>query len=156
MRNLLGALAVLGFVVSANAAVVTFDNFNYPDGSLVPQGGWANHSGTAGDLLVSGGQVVVQHGVPSEDANKSFTAVAGVIYFGIDFSVDDLGAPYSGTDNEYFAHFREGFNFSARLDIVEPTGAGDFSVGISSDGSTADAIWATDLTYGTTYRAVAR
>ncbi|MCZ6683068.1 MAG: hypothetical protein O7B26_07780, partial [Planctomycetota bacterium] len=114
----------------AGATVLASDDFDYPDGSLVPNGGWANHSGTAGDLLVSSGQAVVQHGVPSEDANLAFTPVAGNIYFGIDFSVDDLGAPYSGTDNEYFAHFRtEPFDFSARLDVVPPTGAGDYSVG---------------------------
>ncbi len=156
MRKLLGALAAIGFAVSANADVITFDNFDYPDGSLVPNGGWANHSGTPGDLLVSGGQAVVQHGVPSEDANKSFTSVAGIIYYGIDFSVDDLGHAFVGTDNEYFAHFRTDFDFSARLDIVEPTASGDFSVGIASDESTADAIWATDLTYGTSYRAVVK
>ncbi|MCP4248294.1 MAG: PEP-CTERM sorting domain-containing protein [bacterium] len=157
MRKLLGAFTVLGFAVSANAVVVTFDNFDYPDGSLVPNGGWAMHSGVSGDLLVSGGQVVVQHGVPSEDANKSFTPVAGVIYYGIDFSVDDPGAPIPGTDNEYFAHFwTNSSTFSARLDVVPAPGGGDFSVGIASDESTADTIWATDLSYGTTYRAVVK
>ena len=132
------------------------DDFSYADGPLVGNGGWNNHSGTSGDMLVSGGQVVVQHGVPSEDANIPFAPVAGAIYYGIDFSVDDLGHPYVGTDNEYFAHFRTGFNFSARLDVVPAPGGGDFSVGIASDDSTADAIWPADLTYGTTYRAIVR
>jgi type IX secretion system substrate protein len=132
--------------------------FAYADGSLVGNGTWVNHSGTPGDLLVSGGMAVVQHGTPSEDANVPFTPVTGNIYFALDFSVDDLGAPYtSGGDYEYFAHFKDGgFNFSARLDIVPPTGAGDYSVGIASDQSTADAVWATDLTYGMTYRATVR
>ena len=156
MQKLLGALAVIGLAVSANAAGLTFDNFDYPDGSLVPNGGWANHSGTVGDLLVSGGQAVAQHGTPSEDANKSFAPVGGVIYYGISFSVDDLGHAYAGTDNEYFAHFKTGFNFSARLDIVEAPDGGSFSVGIASDESTADATWPADLTYGTTYRAVVK
>jgi len=138
--------------------VIVSDDFNYPDGSLVPNGGWVTHSGTAGDLLVSSGLAVVQHGTPSEDANLPFTAISGNIYYALDFSVDDLGAPYSnvGTDYEYFTHFKEGNNFSARLDIVPPTGSGDFSVGIASDESTADAVWATDLTYGVTYRAIVR
>jgi hypothetical protein len=151
-------MVALIFTAGANATVLTFDNFDYPDGSLVPNGGWVSHSGTAGDLLVSSGKAVVQHGVPSEDANKPFGPVSGAVYFGIDFSVDDLGGPYTGTDNEYFAHFSDGgtFNFSGRLDVVPPTGAGDFSVGIASTGSTADATWATDLTFGTTYRAIVR
>lgn len=133
------------------------DDFTYADGSLVPNGGWSNHSGNAGDLLIASGQAVVQHGAPSEDANIQFTPVSGVVYYAFDFSVDDLGAPYSnaGTDYEYFAHFMQGTSgFSARFDIVPPSGAGDFTVGIASDESTADATWATDLTYDTTYRAI--
>jgi hypothetical protein len=153
-RVAVGGIAAVLLGTSANGAVIAFDNFNYADGSLVPNGGWANHSGTAGDMLVSGGQVMVQHGTPSEDANLAFGPVAGKIYYGINFSVDDLGVAWSGTDSEYFAHFRTGFNFSARLDVVEALGGGDFSVGIASDDSTADAVWGTDLSYGVTYRAV--
>ena len=156
MKKVLSTLFVVGlFVASANAQVIRFDNFDYVNGPLVPNGGWANHSGTPGDLLVSSGRVVVQHGVPSEDANLAFTPVPGTVYYGINFSVPDLGAPYSGTDNEYFAHFRtEPFDFSARLDVVEALGGGDFSVGIASDESVADAIWPVDLSYGVFYRAV--
>lgn len=134
------------------------DSFSYPDGSLVPNGGWANHSGAAGNLLVVSGQVKVEHGIPDEDANIAFTSVSGSVYFGIDFSVADLGHPYSGgTDFEYFAHFQvSGSNFVARLDIVAPSGSGDFSVGIATTSSTADATWASDLTFGTTYRAIVK
>ncbi len=147
--------AVFAVATPAQADVIAFDNFEYPDGSLVPNGGWANHSGTPGDLLVSGGQVLVQHGVPSEDAHLAFTPVPGMVFYGINFSVADLGHPYSGTDNEYFAHFRtEPFDFSARLDIVEAPRGGDFSVGIASDESVADAIWPADLSFGVSYRAV--
>jgi hypothetical protein len=144
--------------------VIISDDISYADGSLVGNGTWASHSGTAGDMLVASGQVVVQHGTPSEDANLPFTS-PGVIYYGIDFSVDDLGAPYNPAneaggnpnDFEYFAHFKDAtFGFRGRLDIVPPTGAGDFLVGISSSTSTAQATWATDLTYGVTYRAVVR
>ncbi len=149
--------AALALVAAADAQAIACDSFSYPDGSLVPQGGWVLHSGTADTLLVSGGQVVVEHGAPSEDASLAFTPIAGDIYFGINFTVPDLGVPISGTDNEYFAHFKDtGNNFAARLDIVPPTAAGDFSVGIASDESTADTIWATDLSYGVTYRAIAR
>jgi hypothetical protein len=156
--RVLVAIAVCAFGFgSANAAEIMHDNFNYADGSLVPNGGWANHSGTPGDLLVASGKVVVEHGLPSEDANVAFTAVAGNIYYGIDFSVTAAG-PITGTDHEYFAHFKDDttFNFAARLDVVVPSGGGDYSVGIASDESTADATWATDLTFGVTYRAVVR
>ncbi len=104
--------------------------------------------------MISSGQAVVQHGTPSEDARYTFTPVGGDIYVAFDFSVDDLGAPYDtgNSDYEYFAHFA----FRSQIDIVPPTGAGDYTVGISSDANTAEAIWATDLTFGTTYRAVMR
>jgi hypothetical protein len=156
-KRLYAAIATCAFIsVNANAEMIVFDNFDYPDGPLVPNGGWANHSGTVGDLLVVGGEVVVQHGAPSEDANLAFAPVSGNVYFGIDFTVNDPGGAIPGTDNEYFAHFRTGFDFAARLDVVPATSGGDYSVGIASDESTADAVWPTDLTYGTTYRAVVR
>ena len=133
--------------------VLVAEGFDYPDGSLVPNGGWALESGTSGDFQVTSGQAVVQHGSPSEDVKLAFSAVAGDVYVGFDFSVDDLGAPYSGgTDFEYFAHL----DFKARMDIVAPSGGGDFSVGISSATSTAEAAWGNDLLFGTTYRAIIR
>ncbi len=145
---------IFAVATPAQADVIAFDNFDYPDGSLVPNGGWANHSGVLGDLLVSGGQVMVQHGVPSEDANLAFAPVPGMIFYGINFMVPDLGHPYAGFDNEYFAHFRTGLDFSARLDVVEGFFGGDFSVGIATGDSTADAILPVDLSFGVTYRAV--
>ena len=131
--------------------VLVSEDFSYPDGSLVPNGGWSTGSGNAGDLLIASGQAVVQHGTPSEDARIGFTVSGDNVYYALDFSVDDLGAPYTGTDNEYFSHV----DFRARLSVGPPTGGGDYTVGIGSS-SAGQAIWATDLTYGTTYRAVVR
>ena len=133
--------------------VILAEGFDYADGPLVPNGGWISAGGTADTFLVSSGQAVVQHGTPDEDVRFSFTPVTGDIFVAFDFSVDDLGAPYgAGSDFEYFAHFR----FRSQIDVVPPTGAGDYTLGISSDANTAEAIWATDLTFGTTYRAVMR
>lgn len=158
MKKLYFLLVALLITSLSFGQVISSDGFAYPDGSLVPNGGWATFSGNAGDLLVSSSQAQVQHGVPSEDAKLEFTSITGTIFYGIDFSVDDLGAPYTGGDNEYFALFSDGgiSNFRGRLDIVPPSGAGDFSVGISSATSTANAVWAADLTYGTTYRAIVK
>ena len=135
--------------------VLASDDFNYPNGSLVPNNGWTNHSGTEGDLLIASNRLIIEHGAPSEDAHLPFTAVSGKIYFAFDFIVVDPGAVIPDGDNEYFAHFHEvgAFNFRGRMDLVAAPGGGDFSVGISSTGSTADATWPNDLTYGTSYRA---
>ena len=156
-KTLILAMVSLFIASGVSATVLVDEDFNYPDGPLVGNGGWANHSGVLGDLLVVGGEAVVQHGQPSEDAHVDFPPTAGGnIYFGIDFWVVDPGAPIPGSDNEYFAHFTDGgtFNFRGRLDVVPAPGGGDFSVGISSISSTADAIWPADLTYGVVYRAV--
>ena len=157
MKKLLILTMAITLVASgASATVLVSDDFSYPDGSLVGNGLWANHSGTPGDLLVASGQAVITHGAPSEDVNVPFVVGSGMVFFAFDFSVDDLGAPYSGgTDFEYFAHFKDdGFAFRARMDIVAPSGSGDFSVGISSIASTADATWPTDMTYNVVYHAI--
>jgi hypothetical protein len=134
----------------SNGQVLVSEGFSYADGSLVGNGGWANEGGTTGDFQVTSGQAVVQHKTASEDVKLAFSSVSGDVYVGFDFSVDDLGSPYSGSDNEYFAHL----DFKARMDIVPPSGGGDFSVGIASNASTADATWASDLTFATSYRAI--
>ena len=130
------------------------DSFDYPDGSLISSSNWNNFSGTEGDLLVTEGKVLVQHGTPSEDAGVSFGAVEGVLYYAFDFSVNNPGEPISGGDYEYFAMFKDdGFSYRARIDIVTANNEGsDFTLGISSTGGTADTIWPDDLSFDTTYR----
>ncbi len=161
MKRIFGLLALALLISggsSVQADILGFDNFDYADGSLTSNAAWTDHSGTALQMQVENGQaVVVMDGSLSEDANMLFTASpGGIVYYGLDFTVDDLGTPYAGTDNEYFAHFKvDGANdFSARLDIVAAQAGGDFSVGIASDESTADTIWGSDLNYGQTYRAI--
>jgi hypothetical protein len=151
------AVSVLLIAGVAIAAIIVSDDFSYPDGSLVGNGAWFNHSGTEGDLLVSGGQAVITHGTPSEDVTLPFPAnTGGDLFFTFDFSVDDLGAPYSGTDAEYFAHFKPdvGFDYRGRMDVQAPTGSGDYTVGISTTTSTAEAIYPVDLMYGVTYNVI--
>ena len=130
--------------------VILAEDFSYSVGSLVGNGSWERHDGTAGDFLVTSGEAVVQHGTPSEDVKIPFTEVDGDVFAGFDFSVDDLGAPFSGSDREYFAHF----GFKARFDIVPGVNGGDYTVGISSASSSAQETLASDLTFGQSYRAV--
>lgn len=158
MKKLYFLLFSIAITSLSFGQIMKSDSFDYPDGSLVPNGGWVNHSGNAGDLMVVSGQVLVQHGSPSEDAELVFSSVSGNIYYGIDFTVIDPGGPISGSDSEYFIHLKMGnnTNFPARVDVVPPSSSGDFSIGIATGSSTADATWPTDLTFGTTYRAIVR
>ena len=134
-----------------------YEDFAYADGSLIDAPDWNSFSGTSGDLLVASGQAVVQHGTPSEDAGLAFTPISGDVYYAFDFSVTDPGGVITGGDYEYFAMFKDdGYTYKGRIDIVEATSGGDYTVGIATSNSTADAIWATDLSFDTTYRATAR
>lgn len=157
-----GGVCDLSVLISAPSCDETLtlpitETFSYTDGSLLGNSTWTTHSGTAGDLLVASGQAVVQHGAPSEDINLPFVPVTGNVFFAFDMIVQNPGTPISGADNEYFAHFKDdGFGFFGRLDIVAPSGAGDYTVGIATANSTAEATWATDLTFGSTYRVTVR
>lgn len=135
-----------------------YDTFDYADGPLVGNSEWqVTGSSSSDDLLVTSGQALVQHGTPSQDVNLPFASVTGDLFYAFDMTVVDPGGPIAGTDNEYFAHFKDsGFGFSARLDIVPPSGAGDYTLGIATSAGSADATWATDLSYGTTYRVTVR
>ena len=133
------------------------DNFSYSNGSLISASSWSTFSGTEGDLIVTDGQALVQHGTPSEDASVAFNSVVGSIYYAFDFTVNAAEA-ISGGDYEYFSVLKDdGYNYRGRLDIVNANTEGnDFTVGISTIGSTADTVWASDLSFGNTYRATVK
>tara|TARA_B100000767_G_scaffold2010_1_gene1985 strand:- start:127 stop:2247 length:2121 start_codon:yes stop_codon:yes gene_type:complete len=133
------------------------DNFSYSNGSLISASSWSTFSGTDGDLIVTDGQALVQHGTPSEDASVAFNSVVGSIYYAFDFTVN-AAEPISGGDYEYFSVLKDdGYNYRGRLDIVNANTEGnDFTVGISTKGSTADTVWASDLSFGNTYRATVK
>lgn len=135
------------------------ETFTYTDGPLTANPNWQDYSGAPLEMQVASGEVtVLQDGTQSEDASIAFTATGGGdIFFGIDFRVPNPGGPITGGDYEYFACFKDGgFNLRGRIDIVEGTGGGDFTVGLSSTGSTADVSWGSDLSFDTTYRATVR
>lgn len=150
--------AALAFTATtASGAILVSDDFSYADGALtsVSSGAWANHSGTAETLFVSGGAVnVSEDGGSPEDANLAFAVQTGTVYYGFDFSVSDPGGGIVAGDSEYFAHFKDsGFGFKARVDIVEAGAGGDFTVGFA-DSSTADVTWGSDLSFDTVYHLV--
>ncbi len=158
-KSLLLTTSILLVAAVAFAATLVFEDFSYPDGSLVGNGTWENHSGTPGDLLVANGEAVVsQATATSEDATLPFiaTSTGSKLYARFDFSVDDVGLPITSTDNEYFAHFKDdGFGYKARMYIVAPSGGGDYTVGLSTTSGGFTTTWPTDLTYGNTYTVIA-
>ncbi|MEM6686638.1 MAG: T9SS type A sorting domain-containing protein, partial [Bacteroidota bacterium] len=156
MRNKITFLLVVFATTFSFGQVLINEDFTYPDSALTTNGTWTAHSGAgANPVQVSSNEIILTHGSGSrEDVNLTFTSSATTIYAGFDIVVNNA-APISGSDSEYFAHFNT-TGFVARVDIVPPSGAGDFRVGIASSASTAEATSPVDLTFGVTYRVVVR
>lgn len=150
--------AVCGMVMmigsSAFAVVLATDTFTYPDGALVPNGGWANQSGTAGTLVVASGEAVVTQDSGSEDTElvvgPEFNSGSMVANFDIRVTVPDPNIGITGSDFEYFAHFSNdtSFNFQARLDVIAPTAGGDYTLGLHSNSSTHEVNLPVDFAFG--------
>lgn len=148
-----GFLSGAFLVCQSQGVTIASEDFSYADGNLVPNGGWEGHSGSAEFIVVTGGAAQFSHGGGSrEDANFTFAPqTSGVLKATFDLTVND-DAPITGTDFEYFVHFMErgDFNFRSRVDIVAPSAGGDYSLGISSGSSTAEATLVNDFNYGDT------
>lgn len=148
-------VSLILFSGAVHAGILLDEDFGYADGSLTTVGSatWSTHSGTSGQIQVTAGSIQVSDS-SSEDVNASIGSAitTGSVFASFDFSVTSSGG--GGTDFEYFAHFGTGSStFNSRMDLQAPGAGGDFTVGIGHS-STADAAWATDLSFSTTYKAV--
>lgn len=156
MKTLLALSMLVALTLSTNATLFYNETFSYSAGALtnVSGGLWAPHSGAfANSVMVSSGKISLVQGSGSrEDVNRSTgsTMAAGnTWYAGFDVSVS------GGNGTVYFAHFLQGTaNFGTRVFVTNtPTGLGDFTFGIGS-GANPQSVWATGLSYNTTYRLV--
>ena len=158
MKNFFILLALAGVLSVSNqvqASVLYSDPLTAPPlnaGNLVGQDGWTAHSGTANQIQVgASGVTLVQGSGSREDASVAFTPISAgqTYYFGFDVVVT------GGNSNAYFAHFKDVANdFTVRTFVAPSTNGGDFSFGLSPDGSSPTNTWATGLTFGQTYRVV--
>lgn len=131
------------------------EDFDYADGVLSNSENWTVFSGTDYDIDVVSGKIEVKHASGSgKDLFVSIPTVSGALYYAFDMSLVDPGTgPISGGDYQYFAFFKDdNYAYRARIDVVAPSATGDYTLGISTKGSTADTTWASDLTYGQSYR----
>jgi hypothetical protein len=153
------ALLALGFAFAATpsmSAPLVFDSFTYPNGNLVPNGGWANYSGAVTDIQVASGRAVV---VPANvnDDHILFAAqpVTGKTYACFDVTI----APFAGQPKPvYFAELKDGgaANLVSRVYVL-PLAAGGWTFGISHSSTSATAgvtPWPTALSTGVNYRLV--
>ena len=160
MRKLATTLFALGlcaaFAASASATVLLSEGFSYPNGDLVPNGGWATHSGAASDVTMSSGRAVatMYNAAFDKDDNKSFAAqsTSTPTYACFEVTIPDPGG--SPRPN-YFAHLKDAgtTNFLARVYVL-PSGPTGFTFGISVSSSSSTVLpvaWGSTLSYGTRY-----
>ena len=153
-KNTLSANNYNGFSDYSRTQILS-DDFSYSDGSLVGNGSWVTYSGsTPGQVQVSGGLVLLND-TDSEDVRAEFAPISsGTLYFGVDVQIADPTA-YTGTDYEYFVGFSDtsGYSMYGRTDAAAFSASG-WSPGIANASGTAEATWAAELSYATTYRIV--
>jgi endonuclease/exonuclease/phosphatase family metal-dependent hydrolase len=147
----------------AGAALLLNDSFSYPDGPLVAGSGgvWAHHSGSADEVMVSSGRVLLNES-NTEDVNAPLagqpypaTGTTNVFYAG--FTVKFTTLPASG--GAYFAHFKDSSSgFRARIRALTSGAAtGKFRLGISSTSSSViSGTLPMDLSLNTEYTVVTR
>jgi hypothetical protein len=155
-KSLIAAIvvALVGSCTAANATIVISDSFTYSDGALNGQGGWDDHSGTAGQVDVAGGVVNLTQ-AESEDVNKVLgsTFSSGTLYAGLSFSFSALP---SGTGG-YFFHFKDAGTSNLRGRVFATTtgaASGAFRLGVTNAGNTLSSIIPTDISLNTNHRLV--
>ena len=127
--------------LNAPAALLLFEPFNYPNGSLITVSGglWSTHSGTTGEVEVVSGRVDLR--VPAtEDVNvllgQTFPASSSTILYA-SFTMNFAALPSSS--GAYFAHFKGSGTSIQRGKIFAFTtgaGAGQYRVGIANFANT--------------------
>jgi hypothetical protein len=150
---------------SAHAAIVFQDDFTYPDGALVGQGGWRAHSAAGNKpVTVSSDAITLQMNTGSgEDVSWRWFVgrpLDSATYSSFVFRVP-AGANF-GTAADYFAHFRaappDTIVFVARVFVGPSMDAARFNLGIraadSGTGSGPIVFWPDSLDTEHDYRVV--
>jgi hypothetical protein len=150
-------LAIGLAVVLASPALATnlmSEIFAYPNGSLVPNGGWATHSGSGTDIQIVSGRAVGSM-LNAPDDNRSFTAQAATAKVYACFNVV-IPSSAVAPDTNYFAHFKDTgtTNFLGRVWLG--ASGSTFTFGLSSTSCACNTncvpvFWSTPLLYDHEY-----
>ncbi len=170
-RLLLPALiaAAMLATTACQAALLVYEDFSHPDGNLVgqtptpgPGATWAAHSsgGTNPIQVTSGAAVLQQASGGREDANTGFAprSATDTTYMRFDFSLPSGQTVNPDENGLYFTHLKDsGTAFRARIGVLSPTDGGDYKLAINASGSMLvdGTLWPTELSFDTTYTAVA-
>lgn len=160
MRKIAITFLALGFVAfavpSAQATVLVSEGFNYSDGGLVPNGGWANYSGANFDIQVVSGKAVGS-GPNADDDHILFAAqpITDKTYACFQATIPAIAGPPKAI---YFAELKDGGAAAlvSRVYVLPIDGGWTFGISHSSTNSTNGVTpWsATTLSYDTPYQIV--
>jgi len=154
-RTAMGLILLGGVALLASPALavnIFFDPFAYPPGNLVPNGGWATHSGTGTDIQVLAGGFIEGSTANTPDDNKAWSTPApdstSKVY--ACFKVRIPTPTTTPTATGYFAHFKDTgtLNFRAKVFIIPSAPAFTFGISVSSNTATP---WTSVLSYDTWY-----
>ncbi len=154
MRKIVITLVALSLVAatSAFAATLLSESFSYPDGGLVPNGGWAVYSGTTTDIQVVSGRAN-GWGPNAIDDHVAFTPQTNTVSTYACFEVS-IPAVVGAPKPIYFAGLKDaGTSLMVARVYVLPIGEG-WTFGISTTStSTAFGVtpWTSTLSYDTPY-----
>jgi len=158
MRKFAIALVMLGLVAAAPAksASLASDVFSYPNGDLVPNGGWANYSGATTDIQVNAGRAT-GFGPAANDDHLLFTPQSLTVKTYACFDVI-IPAPAAAPKPIYFALLKDAgtTNFVSRVYVLPLAGGGwTFGISHSSTSTTVGVVpWTSGLVYGQNYHVV--
>ncbi|MFI5279210.1 MAG: hypothetical protein ACHQU1_01845 [Gemmatimonadales bacterium] len=130
----LAALATLA--TSAFATTLMSDAFTYPNGNLVPNGGWANYSGAGTDIQVVSGRAVGSH-LNAPDDHKLFAVqpTTSKTYACFDVIIPAVAAAPKPV---YFCELKDAgaTNLVSRVYVLPIPGGWTFGVSHSSTSAT--------------------
>jgi hypothetical protein len=152
----LGLAASFAATTAAAAPLPLSETFSYPDGNLVPNGGWANFSGAVTDVQVVSGRAV-GFGPNANDDHVFFTAQPLTAKTYACFLVK-IPAVVGPPKPIYFFAMKDAgtANFVSRVYVLQITGGWTFGLSHSSTSATVGVVpWsASTLLYDHDYNVV--
>lgn len=159
VTTLLVVAAMSALATTAFAVNLLMEPFTYPNGALVPNGGWVNHGTSTSNFI--GIQVLANRAtgttLNAPDDSKAFAAqTATASTYACCEVIITNSTPLSPPKPAYFLHFKDSgtLNFPGRVYVVS-AGAGFFTFAISANSTSATTtgvvLWPGTLSYGTRY-----
>ena len=159
MKRIVTTVALLvAFASTASAVTLVSEGFNYPNGNLVPNGGWANYSGANVDIQVASGRAT-GGAVPNNQNDDHILFPAQSTSITTYACFDVIIPPVAGAPKAiYFFALKDAgaANLVSRLYVLPVAGGFTFGISHSSTSATVGvtAVSSSPLVYGQKYNIV--